>query len=77
MPRAKKSSFIQAVVFSKKTGITEARKWLKKHNMKPIKKPDKTTNTIRFRLRDPKRFKRFATKTIAKQPSIQLVIGFQ
>ena len=44
-------SSIQAVIFNKKKyTANEARKFLQKNNMHPIKRVDKTTNYLRYRL---------------------------
>lgn len=45
---------VQSVLFDNKiynTGM--ARLFLKRHLLVPIKLPDKTTNTYRFRIREP------------------------
>ncbi len=76
------SSEIQAVVFLKrgsdgkktKWNVTKARGWLTKHKLAPIKPPDTTMfkNQIRFRLKDPSKYKKFTTK---KLEDINLIIG--
>ena len=50
-----------------------ARKWLSKHNYKPIKHVDKTLHFLRYRIRDPALFKSFVTKEIT--PGIKIVFG--
>jgi len=72
-----KSSQIQSVVFlRKKWNVTEARKWLKLHgNLKPIKAVDKNSTQLRFRLQNPKKFKRFITKKV--KDDVLLIIGFK
>jgi len=52
-----------------------ARKWLKLHNLKPIKKMRKELHQLRYRIRDPALFKSFITKKI-KKDGINLVIGY-
>ncbi len=68
------SSEIQAVLFKSrwwKPG--KARMWLRKNKLAPIKKVDKTKNTLRYRLIDPSVFNRFFTKKIT--PTISFVMG--
>ena len=51
MPNTK----IQAILFEKDKFTTEkARRFLKKHNYKPIKRVHKTENYLRYRIRKPK-----------------------
>ncbi len=70
-------SEIQAVLFEKKVWDSKmARKWLKKNKMKPIKKVHKTKNLLRYRLRSPRKYKRFRMKSIPKF-SLKFVIGFK
>ncbi len=65
---------LQSVVFQKdKWTIPAARKWLREHNIKPIKDVDETTNTYRFRTTDPKKYIDFRTKTTPD--NVLLVIG--
>lgn len=65
---------IQAVLFdNKKYTTSEARKWLHKHNLKPIKKAHKTINFLRYRINEPEKYKSFITKKISD--NIQLIIG--
>ena len=69
-------SVVQSVLFDRtKYDATEARTFLKRHRFNPIKRVHKTKNYLRYRLRDPDSFDRFATKTIVKK-RIHLVIGF-
>ena len=50
------STKIQAILFEKDKFTTDkARKFLKKHNYKQIKRVDKTTNFLRYRIRKPKK----------------------
>ena len=68
-------SEIHSVLFDDKMYTTaEARKWLKKHNLKPIKIVHHTENYLRYRIKDPSLFKSFITKEI--KPGIKFVIGF-
>jgi hypothetical protein len=53
----------------------EAINWLNKHGFEPLKVDIKETQ-FRFRMRDPKRFKRFITKKLNKK-GIYFVIGFK
>lgn len=69
-------SKIQSVMFKRtKFSAEKARKFLKDHGWKPIKRVHKTKNYLRYRLRDPKKFKRFGCKPILKG-DIQLLFGF-
>lgn len=78
------SSDIQAIVFlpSKKFPYTSdsARRWLKSHNLIPIKRVDKVKNKddkitqLRYRIKDPKQFKSYITKKTKE--NINIVIGF-
>lgn len=75
-------SQIHSVVFltdNKKWSLAKTRKWLKKHDMIPIKDVDKVKvkgkiSQYRYRLKDPKKFKRFITKKT--KDDINFVIGF-
>ena len=76
--RSDKSSKVQAVVFIKNNksewNITKARKWLREHNFKSIKPPDKRGSEIRFRIVNPQRFKSFSTKKLKN--NVNLILGF-
>lgn len=64
---------VQAILFDRKYfTATKARKWLKEHDYKPIKRVDRTKNFLRYRIRSP--FDNFYTKKI-KNDTIHLVIG--
>lgn len=66
---------LQAVLFNKKDWNAELAKiWLNKHHYVPIKMPHFTKHLIRFRLKDPKIFKRFITRKLGY--GIELVIGY-
>ncbi len=73
------SSEVQSVIFDRvgknKFTMLQAMSWLNDNNLKPMKAPDKTKNTWRFRIKDPKKFKRFRIKSV--KPGIKLVIGFK
>lgn len=66
---------IQSIIFTKqKWDATGARKWLKKHNFKPIKRVHKTERYLRYRLRDPGIYSKF--RTLTRDPSgILFVLG--
>lgn len=67
----------QSIVFFTNKGWNEssARKWLKIHNLIPIKSVDKhLPNQLRYRLVNPDKFKRF--RTIATNDGINIIIGF-
>jgi len=69
------TSKIQAIVFDKTYYDTKkARQWLKQHKHKAIKRVDITQNTLRYRLIDPAKFKRFRLKNITA--GIQFVFGY-
>lgn len=69
---------IQSIIFEKKYfNITEAKKWLLKHNYKIIfygKKPDITEYHYRFRQQSPKNYSIYKTKEITK--GIKFVLGY-
>ena len=81
-PRGATGSSIHSVVFMADdwTAAT-ARRWLKQHDLKPIKHVDKTANTLRYRIRPPYWFESFITKKIedhekTKPREINLIIGY-
>ena len=57
-------SAIQSIVFMINKGWTtqQARSWLSEHGIKPLKRVHKLKNELRYRIRDPKKFKRYITK---------------
>ena len=60
-------SQIQSVLFDRDKFTTEqARKFLLNNKLVPIKRVDKTTKNLRYRLQNPKRFIRFRIKKIKK-----------
>jgi hypothetical protein len=72
----KSNSTKQAIIFDRHIwDVVSAKKWIKKHNIKPIKPPHLTDNFIRFRLEDPNKFKRFAT--IKTKEGIDIIIAFE
>jgi len=71
----KSSSTVQAVVFGKNWTTKKARQWLKEKKWKPIKRVHITSGGfLRYRLRDPKQYKKFIWKSTNK--GINLIIGF-
>jgi hypothetical protein len=72
---------IHSVDFRHNYTAAQARKWLKKHNYKPIKrvhitKKDGSIVSIRYRIQDPKLFKSFITKKI-DDGNINLILGIK
>lgn len=68
-------SKIQSVLFPiKKYSIEDARKWLNKEKLKPIKRVHKTDNFYRYRIENPKDFQKFTIKTLNNE--IELIIGW-
>ena len=74
-------SEIHSISFLAKGGwtATKARKWLKEHDLKPIKRVDKVyvdgkLTQLRYRIKDPKQFKTFSTKRV--KPHINIIIGY-
>lgn len=64
---------IQSVLFKRRYWSTrKARKWLKKHRLKRIKRVHRTKSYYRYRIREPK-FDKYTTKSIKK--SVKLVLG--
>lgn len=70
------SSSIQSVLFDKKIfTTTEARAWLKRNDLKPIKRVDITKNLLRYRIQNPNKFKRFRIIEVSNS-TVKFVIGF-
>lgn len=70
-------SEIHSVLFDNtKWTMTEARYWLKQSKLKPIKRVHITDKYYRYRIHDPRIYKRFITKKITKQGLI-FIIGFK
>jgi len=55
---------IQSVRFDKRYTKTQANKWLKEHNIKPLKKVHITENQLRYRIVEPVEGAKFRTKQI-------------
>lgn len=69
---------MQSVVFFIDKGwtIKKAKVWLKNHNIVPMKNADRhLKNQLRFRLEDPKKYKRFITKKL--EPGVNLIVGYK
>ena len=70
------TSEIQAVLFDKKKWAKgKASRWLQMHNFRPIKDVHITGNFLRYRLRNPKKFKRLRIKH-DPESGVSLIIGF-
>ena len=68
-------SKIQAVLFEKRLWTTaQARSWLKKHHIKPMKKTHSTNLWYRYRIRDPDQFRRM--RVIKLGNGLEFIIGF-
>ncbi len=69
-------SEIHGILFDKtKYTEAEAKKYLKEHNMKPIKRVHITEKFFRYRLVDPKVFKYFRIKKIGG--GVEYILGFK
>ena len=76
-------SKLQAVLFFKGRGtypewnVMNSIKWLRKHNIKPLKSPDTKLfeNQIRYRITQPKPYKRYTTKILKN--NIHLILGWK
>ena len=69
-------SNIQAVLFDvDKWSATKARSWLKNKKLNRIKRVHRKGNYLRYRIQDPRKYKKFITKNTKK--SIKLIIGFK
>lgn len=67
---------IQSILFHKHIwDIPDAYSWLINHDFKPIKAPHLTENYIRYRIKSPKKYKRF--RTVKTHSGISLVLGFK
>jgi hypothetical protein len=71
-------SKIQAVLFPKNMTLNHMMDFLERNRLKPIKDPRETENFIRFRIKNPNQFSKFATKKIVDEYGniIDLVIGY-
>lgn len=68
------SSKIQAVIFNIDMWTTDkARKWLKEHDLIPIKRVHKTARFLRYRIMEPT-FNHYKTKILDN--GIEIVYGF-
>ena len=66
----------QSIAFEKKLWTPKkARSWLKKHNLKPIKRNDRARNFIIFRLQNPEKFSGFRVKILPG--GIHLILGIR
>lgn len=71
------NSEIQAVLFDKNLwNQSQAMIWLKKHHISPLKKVHVTKRFLRYRINDPKQYKRLRTDKLAHF-GIDLIIGFK
>lgn len=66
---------IQSVYFSKPWTTTAAEKWLKAHNLKPLKSVHRTANYLRYRIHHPSKFQQLRTKKLDQ--GIYLVFGIK
>lgn len=65
---------VQSVVFHKdKYSKAKAKKWLKEHNFKHYG-VDEKENTLRYRQENPKKYKKYYTKTV--EPDVLYIIGY-
>jgi len=76
-----KTSELHSVVFKtdppNRWTTETARAWLKDNDIKRLKGVDKTKNSLRYRIVDPKCFKSFSTQVVKSQMgTINLVIGW-
>lgn len=66
---------IQAVLFDNKMFNTRsAARELRKMGVTPMKKVHKTTNKLRYRIQDPKKFTKLRTKSTTK--GVEIIVGF-
>jgi hypothetical protein len=80
MPKELKSSIHSVVFKPDKWTTAEARKWLSRHKLKPIKIVDKVyvdgkVTQLRYRIVDPKKFSSFTTKKLPI--GINIVLGWR
>lgn len=76
-----KTSELHSVVFKtdppNRWTTETSRKWLKDHDIERLKSVDKTKNSLRYRIVDPKCFKSFSTQVVdSDMGTINLVIGW-
>ena len=68
-------SEVQSIHFSNKVwNINTAKKWLQKHNYKPIKTVDKTKTELRYRITEPSQYKKFVTMKSGKH-GVNIILG--
>jgi hypothetical protein len=68
-------SKIQSILFNKdEWDIFDSHQWLIQNNIYPVKSPHVTKKFIRYRIKDPNKFKRL--RTIKTDDGIDLIIGF-
>jgi hypothetical protein len=66
---------IQAVLFPKEDwSSSKARKWLLKHNLKPIKRVYKTEQYLRYRIAKPDKNSRYAIKELSN--GVKVILRF-
>ena len=75
-------SEIHSIVFYRpKWNLTTSKRWIKEHNLKPIKKVHITKSVdgkitqYRYRIKNPNLFKKFITKKT--NDNINIIIGFK
>lgn len=71
---------MQNIMFDKKKWTTQqARSFMMRNKIKPIKRVDITNNYYRYRLIDPKYFKKgtFRTITLSNKKKIKAVVGIR
>lgn len=67
---------IQAVIFARDIWTTDsARRWLKSAHLVPIKRVHITTNYLRYRITDPRVFRKF--RLSKKKDGIRFVYGLR
>lgn len=71
-------SKVQAVLFPKDMALEDMMDFLERNRLKTIKEPRETENFIRFRIKNPNQFSKFATKKVVDLYGniIDLVIGY-
>lgn len=69
-------SHTQAVLFDRRIWVTSsAERWLRTHNLWPIKPAHVTKNMLRYRIRDPTRFSQMRTIS-TNDVGIKFVVGW-
>lgn len=68
---------IQSVIFDKLFFLpNESKKWLKKHNIKPIKKMHETAYFYRYRVKNPN-YTKNRYYTLHVEPGIKFIISYR